>query len=82
MVDEGPGPEDLARFGAETAHCPDCGAEIWDQADICPECRAWLGDGTARHAPDEAWWRQRWVAVTAIVTLVGFLALVLSLRLF
>jgi hypothetical protein len=46
--DEGPSPEDLRRFGSATAYCPDCRAEIWDQADVCPKCYAYLGGDTAR----------------------------------
>ena len=39
---EGPGPEDLADLGddgeADLEPCPECGAEIYHDADRCPRC--------------------------------------------
>jgi hypothetical protein len=40
--DEGPSADDLARFGHETAYCPHCGAEVWDDAQQCPSCQQWM----------------------------------------
>lgn len=36
------------------AYCPDCGAKIWDQADICPKCYTYLAGDTSRFPPDVA----------------------------
>lgn len=33
------------------AYCPDCGAKIWDQADICPKCFSYLAGHTSRFPP-------------------------------
>lgn len=70
--DEGPSAEDLDRFGSEDAYCPDCGAKIWDQADVCPSCYAYLGGDTSRHRPFERWWKRRWT-ILVVATLVGVL---------
>lgn len=41
-TDEGPLEEDLDAFGEETASttapCPECGADIYDDAERCPAC--------------------------------------------
>ncbi len=74
-VDEGPSEEDLRRFGDETAYCPDCGAEVWDGADVCPKCFAYLGGDTSRHRPIDRWWRSRWkivIVAVLIIVLSGF----------
>jgi hypothetical protein len=73
MIDEGPSPEDLERFGAETAHCPHCGAEIWDQAEACPECHEYLVGGPSSRAPLHEWWRQRWIILVVIAAIVALL---------
>ena len=43
--DLGPSPEDLERFGDQHQHgwCPQCGAEVWDDAEFCPECGDQIG---------------------------------------
>jgi len=48
--DEHPSSEDLERFGGDTALCPECGAEVWDEADVCPKCFAYLGGDTFRRS--------------------------------
>lgn len=35
---EGPSAADLDRFGGELSTCEHCGAEIYDQAPVCPVC--------------------------------------------
>jgi len=39
-VDEGPSPEDLARFNHEDDLCEECGATIHSDLDLCPHCGA------------------------------------------
>ncbi|MDZ4753996.1 MAG: hypothetical protein SGJ11_05815 [Phycisphaerae bacterium] len=75
--DEGPSDEDLRRFGGESAYCPDCGANVWDQTDVCPKCYAYLGGDTAR-APGAArrQRRERWRAIVVVLLIIGFLGLV------
>ncbi len=41
---EGPSAQDLDRFGDEVDPCPNCGAMIYDQAEICPKCGWYLGE--------------------------------------
>jgi hypothetical protein len=73
-VDEGPSSEDIARFDHESAFCPDCGAEIWDQADVCPKCFAYLGGDTSRRQPMGTWFQRRWTLLVVIVLLLAMLA--------
>jgi predicted amidophosphoribosyltransferase len=77
MIDEDPSPEDLERFGHDTAHCPECGAEIWDQADLCPDCGAAVSGRVAGRPPVETWFRRRWLVLVVIVALAAFLLAVL-----
>ena len=73
MPDEGPSPEDLNRFGGDTAHCPECGEEIWDQAEFCPACRTHLGGHTSSRSPEVHDFRRRTMVVVAIIALIAFL---------
>ena len=77
MIDEEPSPEDLQRFGHDTAHCPACGAEIWDQADLCPACGDTVSGRVAGRPPVETWFRRRWLILVVIVVLAAFLVAVL-----
>jgi predicted amidophosphoribosyltransferase len=77
MIDEDPSPDDLERFGHDTAHCPACGAEIWDLAELCPACGAAVGGRVVRRPPVEDWFRRRWLILVAIGAVVAFLAYVL-----
>ena len=72
MRDEGPSSEDLDRFGGDTAHCPDCGAEIWDQAEVCPECHAYIGGNTSTRLPVESWFQRRWAVAIIIALVIAF----------
>ena len=76
MIDEDPSPQDLERFGHETAYCPACGAEIWDQAELCPSCGDLVGGRTSSRHPLESWFRRRWFILVAIGALVAFLMMV------
>ena len=77
MIDEDPSPDDLERFGHDTAHCPACGAEIWDLAELCPTCGATVGGRVTSRPPVEDWFRRRWLILVAIGAVVAFLAYVL-----
>ena len=74
---EDPSPEDIERFSGETAYCPDCGAEVWDQAEVCPECYAYLGGNTSMRRPMQNWFRRKWFGLTIAALLVGMLLLML-----
>ena len=78
-IDEGPSEEDLDRLSDETGYCPTCGAEIWDEAPVCPKCRAAVVGGTLRRPPMQDWFQRRWFAVIAIIVLLAFLILMLRL---
>lgn len=70
--DEGPGPDDLQRFGGDTAFCPECGTEVWDQVEICPSCGSLIGGRTRARPPVEHWLRHRWLILVALAALVAF----------
>ena len=74
MRDEGPSTQDIERFSHEHAYCPDCGAEIWDQADVCPKCFTYLGGDTRSRRPMDAWLRRRWTLLVIIAMLIAMLA--------
>jgi hypothetical protein len=77
MIDEGPSAEDLDRFGGDTGHCPSCGAEIWDQAEVCPECGEYIVGGTRSRPPLEDWFRRRWMLLIIAAVIVAFLLLMI-----
>ncbi|MHC4220377.1 MAG: zinc-ribbon domain-containing protein [Planctomycetota bacterium] len=77
MTDDDPGPEDLERFGHETAWCPECGAEIWDQAEFCPACGGQVGGRTLSRPPVDTWLGRRWWILVVVVVLAAFLAAVI-----
>ena len=77
MYDEGPSPEDIDRFGDDTAYCPECGAEIWDQAEACPECGSYLSGGPSSRQPIESWFQRRWYLLVVIVVLIAFILLMI-----
>ena len=76
--DEGPSPDDLARFGSDTAFCPECGDEVWDQAEFCPSCGAHVGGDTLTRPPAETWLRRRWLILVALLALAAFLLLMVG----
>lgn len=72
-TDEGPSAEDLRRFSAREAFCPDCGAGIHDQADVCPKCYAYLAGETSRFRPVERDLRGRFIALTVVALILVLL---------
>lgn len=75
--DEGPSDEDLDRFGEDSpqadARCPDCGAAVWSEADVCPKCHAYLGGEAERARPGI--FRAQWRAVVVWTLIIAMLAL-------
>ena len=57
---------------ADTAYCPECGAEIYDAADVCPKCFSWIDGDTLRRNPRRERARQRWttLVIWALVTAI------------
>jgi len=66
---------DFDDTSADTAFCPECGAEIYDAADVCPKCFTWLNGETSRHPPHRrrAWdrWAKLVVGVLIAALAVG-----------
>ncbi|NNF43953.1 MAG: hypothetical protein HKO59_12940 [Phycisphaerales bacterium] len=79
MIDEGPSSEDLERFGGDTVTCRSCGAEIWHDAPVCPECGAVDGVGPERASFDQ---RQRAIIAVVLAVLLAGLIGFFGLRLF
>lgn len=79
MIDENPSPDDLERFSRDTAYCPDCAAEVWDQAEVCSSCGAYLhGDPSSRpRGPRRR--RRIWLTLVVIITVMAFVLLTLRL---
>ena len=75
--DEGPSDDDLDRFGEDSpvadARCPDCGAAVWSEADVCPRCYAFLG-GDA-HRPARGLFARRWRTLVVVTMILAMLAL-------
>ncbi len=76
---EDPTDEDIRRFSAPVVgRCPDCGAAVIEEAEICPKCHAFLWDGPARResAPRKG---VRIVAIVLVVIVAGSLTGLLAL---
>ncbi len=75
-VDEGPGSEDLERFGDDVdvmAYCPECGAEVYDDVVQCPACRQFIEGRARRSPPVTAAWQQRTTLLTVVLIVLGLL---------
>lgn len=53
--------------------CPQCGAEVYEDADLCPKCFAWITGDVVRRHPQAAALGKRALAAIGIL-LAGFLA--------
>lgn len=73
--DEEPSPDDLARLGHETAYCPHCGAETWDDAQFCADCGRYF-DAASAWPPATVESRRRWRALAVTLVVVGLLAFI------
>lgn len=62
---EGPSAADLDRFGDEMVTCPECGSDIYDQAEICPNCGRLLS-GPEKKLP-------LWTIAVAVLTIAMLL---------
>ncbi|MEK6704139.1 MAG: hypothetical protein AABZ53_17930 [Planctomycetota bacterium] len=73
--DEDPSPEDVEQFGKETTPCPDCGAEIYDEAEWCHKCGRVLGEAKdTKGLPTwAAWTALGVVAIMVTLALSGVL---------
>lgn len=73
--DEDPTDEDVQRFGAgeSTVRCPDCGASVWAEADICPKCFTILTGDSPRRGPLAAGFHRRFKVVVVLALVFLFL---------
>ena len=67
---------DRARFSSQTAYCPECGAEIYDSADVCTKCFTWIdgattGRRTARRARSRVRRAVTWILIAALLAGAG-----------
>lgn len=62
-IDEGPSEADLERFSGVTRSCPECGAEMYDDVEICWKCGHALS-GEAKGLPV-------WVIVAAVLAIAA-----------
>lgn len=67
---------DQQRFSSNLAFCPECGAEIYDAADICPKCFSWINGETARRRPGRGLRRSLrhailWAVIVAMILGAG-----------
>jgi hypothetical protein len=66
---EAPNDEDVQRFGGDTAKCPGCGHEVYDDAPRCPACGKYLS-GSDRMGPGRL---PQWLVVLIlIIMLISF----------
>lgn len=77
MIDEGPSPEDIARFSDTQGYCPDCGEPVYDNAEVCPFCRSMIGGRVMSQRPLQTWFDARWKGVVVALTILGLLCGVL-----
>ncbi len=82
MIDEGPSQEDIRRFGGDSAYCPDCGAEVWHDADVCSKCGNIITGGTRSRKPHDRWLTQRAAAVIVIILVILLSGIFALLRVF
>lgn len=55
----------------DTAFCPECGAEIFDAADVCPKCYSWIDGETTRHPPRRGRAKDRWIKLVAWILIAA-----------
>lgn len=72
---DGPIDRDVERFGGDTHPCPNCGTEVYDQAEWCHRCGQVLGD------PADAAGPKPWIMITIALVIAAFV-LGLLLRVF
>lgn len=79
-LDEGPSPEDIERFSHGGGYCPDCGAEVFDDADVCPSCGTWITGDVLSEPPEAREIRGRVRLVVVLATLFAFLTVLGLMR--
>ncbi|MFN9124319.1 MAG: zinc-ribbon domain-containing protein [bacterium] len=72
---------DQRRFASNVGYCPECGAEVVDDADICPKCFTWI-DGTTHSKPSKLKRSLHTIVVVLLIVaaIVGFFGIALVTR--
>lgn len=75
MRDEGPSDADIQRFGDEgdqSGWCPDCGAQVYDEAEFCPDCGNQIGGRVLRRPRAATVFRKRMIILVTLVVIAVF----------
>ena len=72
--DEYPDEDDLDDETSETLPCPECGAEVYEDAVRCPACGSYVTFDTQPRSGRHAWW----IVVGLLAALLAILVLVLA----
>ncbi|MBK9188444.1 MAG: hypothetical protein IPM33_05750 [Phycisphaerales bacterium] len=68
-IDEGPTPEDVARFDSVTRTCPGCKEEVYDDTAVCWQCgRALDAEGDAK--------TPMWIYVAATIAMAAIVIII------
>lgn len=67
-------PESSDDASTDTVRCPQCGAEVYEDAPACPYCGCYLTPDTSVWSGRSAWW--------VLLGLAGLVATVVALALF
>ncbi len=73
---EEPSTEDITRFGDEGSQvgwCPECGEEVWDEAESCQACGEWIAGKILRRPPAAQAFQRRLMILITVVTLIAFI---------
>jgi hypothetical protein len=73
---EDPSTEDITRFGddgSQVGWCPECGEDVWDEADSCPACGEWIAGTVLRRPPAAQAFQHRLMIIITVVTLIVFI---------
>jgi hypothetical protein len=70
---EYPDVDDMEGDGSDTVACPECGAEVYEDADRCPVCGLYIVHHTHFWAGRSAWW--------IVLAVLGIVAVLLTLTL-
>ena len=72
-MDEGPARRISTLRCDDRRHGARLQAEVWDDAEFCPDCGEQIGGRTSARRPVERELRQRWFVLVVILVLIGFL---------
>jgi predicted amidophosphoribosyltransferase len=75
MRNEGPSDDDLNRFGNEGSQsgwCPDCDAEVYDEAEFCQECGNQISGRVLRRPRAATVFRKRMIILVTLVVIAVF----------